>query len=449
MKHFTRSGILKLFMRTAYLFCILTSCFIFCSQSPAQTGWYEQTLPVSGTISDMQFIDSQTGWITLYSPTNLIKTTNSGKNWVILQSGTDQFEHFEFLNDTLGFATGRIGASGQISKTTNGGMNWILTYTGSNYFSNLSFINNDTGYFCGTDGNFAVIWRTTNGGASTTRIFTTNFFTIEQIFFLKKNYNNEYYGWWLSSGFMSKTTNSGFNWSTPTNVINGNSGDIISLFFLNRDTGWMSFDQNLGGSEILRTTNGGTNWIQQIGLSSTYNATDIKFLNSSKGWSGRTFLKVYATSNGGQLWGLQNTTLFYTGKIEMADTLKGWVGVDALAHTTDGGGIITYVGIDPGSTEIPVSFKLEQNYPNPFNPQTIIKFSVLKQSSVSLILYDITGKEVLKVYDNEILITGNYKIALDFSRRSLSSGTYFYSMKVNDKNSGLLYNETKKMIYLK
>ncbi|MBV6479607.1 MAG: hypothetical protein HGGPFJEG_02393 [Ignavibacteria bacterium] len=436
-------------MKKTILLASIIFSIPFCSPVYSQTGWYEQTLPVSGTISDMEFIDAKTGWITLYGPTNLIKTTNSGKSWIILQSGSDQFEHFEFLYDTLGFATGHIGANGQVSKTTNGGINWVLLYTGSNYFSNLSFINNDTGYFCGTDGSFAGIWRTTNSGASITRIYTTNFFTIEQIFFLKQNYGGEYYGWWLSSGFMSKTTNSGLNWSTPINTINGNNGDILSLFFLNKDTGWISFDQNVGGSEILKTTNGGNNWIQQIGFSSTYNATDIKFLNSLRGWSGVTFLKVYATVNGGQSWGTQSTPLVQTGILEMADTLNGWVGAFELAHTTDGGGLITYVGIDPSSTEIPVSFKLEQNYPNPFNPQTTIKFSVLNPSSVSLMVYDITGKEILKIYDNELLTTGNYKIALDFSRRSLSSGTYFYSMKVTDKNSGLLYNETKKMIYLK
>lgn len=246
---------------------------------------------------------------------------------------------------------------------------------------------------------------------------------------------------------MSKTTNSGFNWSTPTNVINGTSGNYNSLFYLNKDTGWVSFDPNIGNFKIFRTNNGGGNWILQN--ENTQGIESIHFNDSQRGWAGYVLFKVLATTNGGEVWGFQNTSIVDNKYVEFIDRNSGWTGFRFIAHTTDGGGIITYVGIDPGSTEIPVSFKLEQNYPNPFNPQTIIKFSVLKQSSVSLILYDITGKEVLKVYDNEILITGNYKIALDFSRRSLSSGTYFYSMKVNDKNSGLLYNETKKMIYLK
>ncbi|MBV6479603.1 MAG: Ycf48-like protein [Ignavibacteria bacterium] len=429
-----------LFYTYIFIFIILVN------PSYSQTGWYEQTLPVSGTISDIQFIDSQTGWITLYGPTNLIKTTNSGKSWIILQSGSDQFEHFEFLNDTLGFATGHIGASGQISKTTNGGTNWILTYTGSNYFSDLSFINKDTGYFCGTDGSFAGIWRTTNSGASITRIYTTNFFTIEQIFFLKQNYGGEYYGWWLSSGFMSKTTNSGISWSTPTDTINGLPGDFYWFYFLEKDTGWVVFEPNSNNVKIYKTLDGGVIWTEQV---NSDGFAEVRFINQSVGWAGTGSFKIYATKNGGINWGTQVTPIFISQWTSTIDSLTAWTGYTRLAHTTDGGGIITYVGIDPGSTEIPVNFILEQNYPNPFNPQTTIKFSVLNPSSVSLMVYDITGKEILKIYDNEILNPGNYKVSLDFSRRSLSSGTYFYSMKVTDKNSGLLYNETKKMIYLK
>ncbi len=437
----------KLFIRTIYLFRIILFFFTFNSGSPAQTGWYEQTLPVSGTIYDIEFLNSHTGFISISTPA-ILKTTNGGILWSVIK--LIKIFDLDVIDSTTIYGNGRRDSDGSeiIYRSFDLGNTWDSTVYSLDFgFRSIHFFNKDTGLVSGAFDLTKIVWRTTNRGHSLEQLSTTTGLGV--LFFLKEKIKGECYGWNVSSGFMSKTTNSGFNWSTPTNVINGNSGDIISLFFLNRDTGWISFDQNLGGSEILRTTNGGNNWIQQIGLSSTYNATDIKFLNSSKGWSGRTFLKVYATSNGGQLWGLQNTTLFYTGKIEMADTLKGWVGVDALAHTTDGGGIITYVGIDPSSAEIPVSFKLEQNYPNPFNPQTTIKFSVSNASSVSLMIYDITGKETLKIYDNETLIPGNYKIALDFSRRSLSSGTYFYSMKVNDKNSGLLYNETKKMIYLK
>jgi len=399
----------------------------------------------------MQFINAQTGWITLFNPTNFIKTTNGGNNWIIQQAGSDQFEHFEFLNDTLGFATGHIGASGQVSKTTNGGINWVLLYTGSNYFSNLSFINNDTGYFCGTDGNFAGIWRTTNGGTSITRIFTTNFFTIEQILFLKQKYEDEYYGWWLSSGFMSKTTNSGFTWSTPIDSINGQTGNFKSLFFLDKDTGWIIFDPNLDNTKILKTFNQGVDWtVQYYDTNNNYTPTKIEGVNTSDVWAGNGFWNmIHASSNGGNVWGRQSSPIFRPAIIEMADSLNGWVGLNNLCHTTDGGGIITYVGIDPSNTEVPIAFQLKQNYPNPFNPQTTIEFSIKQNSNVSLRLYDILGKEIIRIYDNENLQAGNYKAVLDFSKKDLSSGTYFYTLTVNDGHSGHLFRDTKKLMYLK
>ena len=415
-----------------------------------QSGWNQQTLPVSGTISDMQFINSQTGWITLFNPTNLIKTTNGGNNWIVTQTGSDQFEHFEFINDTLGYATGRTGANGQISKTTNGGINWSLLYTGSNYYSDLSFLNNDTGYFCGTDGNFGGIWRTTNGGASIARIFTKNFFTIEQIFFLQQNYNNEYYGWWLSSGFMSQTTNSGFNWSAPTRMINGQNGDFISLDFMNKDTGWVVFRS---GSDyrIYKTKDNGIFWELQFRDSNgILDPTYLDVYDYQRIWSGNGFSRiVHATSNSGEVWGTQATPITRPVYIDIIDSLNGSVGYFNLAHTTDGGGLITYIGADPLNSEIPKSFTLKQNYPNPFNPQTTIEFSIKKSSNVSLILFDILGKEILKIYNNENLNTGNYKAVLDFSKDNLSSGTYFYKLMVSDNNSRQIFLETKMLTYIK
>ncbi|MCY7361399.1 MAG: hypothetical protein LH629_04915, partial [Ignavibacteria bacterium] len=56
-------------------------------------------------------------------------------------------------------------------------------------------------------------------------------------------------------------------------------------------------------------------------------------------------------------------------------------------------GIPYPVGIE-NITEVAVDYKLYQNYPNPFNPQTIIKFDVVKNSSIKIIIYDISGKKI-------------------------------------------------------
>ncbi len=98
------------------------------------------------------------------------------------------------------------------------------------------------------------------------------------------------------------------------------------------------------------------------------------------------------------------------------------------------------IGIQPISNEIPRQYSLTQNYPNPFNPNTIIEFQLPVKSKIEIIVYDVLGREMEKLIDNE-LTAGHYKITFDGNK--YSSGVYFYSLI--SKN----YLETKKMILFK
>lgn len=90
--------------------------------------------------------------------------------------------------------------------------------------------------------------------------------------------------------------------------------------------------------------------------------------------------------------------------------------------------------------EFPAEFELYQNYPNPFNPSTKINFSLPENTNVKLIVYDINGREV-DVLVNENLKAGNYNA--DWHPVNLSSGVYFYTLKTNS------FIDTKKMILVK
>ena len=89
----------------------------------------------------------------------------------------------------------------------------------------------------------------------------------------------------------------------------------------------------------------------------------------------------------------------------------------------------------------PNNFILLQNYPNPFNPSTNIEFELLKSSTVTLSIYDMLGREVTRLIDNEEKSSGKFKLSFDASK--LSSGIYIYQIRT-DK-----YRESKKMILLK
>ncbi len=88
----------------------------------------------------------------------------------------------------------------------------------------------------------------------------------------------------------------------------------------------------------------------------------------------------------------------------------------------------------------PKTFTLEQNYPNPFNPSTIIRFSVPKESMVTLKIFNILGQEV-ETLVNQQKLPGTYQVSFDAGK--LSSGVYFYSI-----NAGNFY-QVKKMMLLK
>jgi xylan 1,4-beta-xylosidase len=95
-------------------------------------------------------------------------------------------------------------------------------------------------------------------------------------------------------------------------------------------------------------------------------------------------------------------------------------------------------GADSGS---PDTFSLEQNYPNPFNPITNIRFSLPRQSEVSLKIYDITGREVASPVQNQLMPAGRHYIAFDAS--NLASGVYTYRLDAGD------FVRSKKLILIR
>ena len=109
--------------------------------------------------------------------------------------------------------------------------------------------------------------------------------------------------------------------------------------------------------------------------------------------------------------------------------------LDAIGFVSDNTDVSERIG-----NKIPGNYALKNNYPNPFNPSTNIEFSISKAGPVSLKVYDILGKEVQTLVDEEIN-SGNYKVTFD--AHGLSSGIYFYVLKAGGKVF------TKKMCLLK
>lgn len=88
----------------------------------------------------------------------------------------------------------------------------------------------------------------------------------------------------------------------------------------------------------------------------------------------------------------------------------------------------------------PQMYLLKQNYPNPFNPNTEIRFQISEASNVTLNVFDMLGRNI-KTLINEMKEAGEH--AVEFSASDLSSGIYFYTLRVGN------FTETKKMLLQK
>jgi photosystem II stability/assembly factor-like uncharacterized protein len=117
-----------------------------------------------------------------------------------------------------------------------------------------------------------------------------------------------------------------------------------------------------------------------------------------------------------------------------------WIGTGGGLAVYNQGGIITSVQGKHIISPIPSQFELEQNYPNPFNPTTAIRYSTSKLSFVSIKVYDVLGK-VITTLVNEEKPAGNYEV--EFNASNLSSGVYFYRLQAGS------YVEIKKMMLMK
>ena len=90
---------------------------------------------------------------------------------------------------------------------------------------------------------------------------------------------------------------------------------------------------------------------------------------------------------------------------------------------------------------MPLQFTLNQNYPNPFNGGTIIRYSIERQTNVTLKVFDLLGREVETLVDH-IQSPGSYEV--NFPRtKPLASGVYFYRLTSGGNTL------VRKMVYIR
>ena len=90
--------------------------------------------------------------------------------------------------------------------------------------------------------------------------------------------------------------------------------------------------------------------------------------------------------------------------------------------------------------DLPEQIKLYQNFPNPFGKRTHISFELSTPKHVKLVVYDMLGREVLRLYD-QMAASGEHSVSLDAN--ALASGIYVYKFEAGS------YAETRQMVVIR
>lgn len=154
----------------------------------------------------------------------------------------------------------------------------------------------------------------------------------------------------------------------------------------------------------------------------TYNA--VSFIIERKKEGENDFVQIAELSKGTESF--TDSTITESGKYyyrakALSDTSSSdYTEIDSVSIT------VTSIEEDEGNN---LDYRLYQNYPNPFNPETTIKFSVPRNSHVKIELYDILGKEI-KVLLDEQKQAGTYEVNFDGS--NYPSGNYMVALSAGN-----------------
>jgi hypothetical protein len=139
------------------------------------------------------------------------------------------------------------------------------------------------------------------------------------------------------------------------------------------------------------------------------------------------------------------------------DGANNFVTYSPWAVDVDNGTVIStdledFVSTDNSGVQMPQHYTLSQNYPNPFNGTTVIEYTLPIASNVTLIIFDINGREVATLFDNR-QDAGTYHViwnGVDQHGRSLASGIYFYQITAPSSDRVTRpFNLVRRMVYLK
>jgi photosystem II stability/assembly factor-like uncharacterized protein len=317
----------------------------------------------------------------------IFHSTDNGESWVQLNTGLAVGSRL--INCITVSGTNIFAGINGVLLSANNGASWTSVNSGLKQ-SSVNFIASSTdaggtNLFAATD--IFGVFTSTNNGTSWTQTGLTSGFILA----LAVSYTNGNTNIFAGTSFgLYRSTDKGVSWTLLTN---GFANSFISALAVS--------DSNIfaaTGTGVYLSTNNGTSWVPvNTGLTFAY-------------------ISALAVSNNNLFAAIDFDGIWRRSIPEML------------------------TGIENKQKKMPAVFKLEQNYPNPFNPGTIISWQLPEAGLVTLKIYDVLGREV-KYLLNEQQSVGEHSVM--FNGSSLSSGIYFYRITVGK------FSDVKKLILIK
>lgn len=346
------------------------------------------------------------------TPSGVYISTNSGLNWQQTSLNNRDIESLSATNQYI--LAGTYPVYG-IYRSSNNGNSWQHPLS-STVVEDIAI---SDPYVLIAVGNGVML--STNSGLNWTSAGLTggNIFSVS----IRDNYlyaGKAMNGIWYSTNLGVMWTQSSLTDKTTYEIAYNNqcliAGTYLHGIYKSTDNGITWYQTNVTSQSVVSIVNQGNNFIA---------ATDSPYY-------------IYWSSNNGDTWSVKNEGISVSYVYALA-IFNNYV----FAGTNQGiyrRSLSEFIGINNISNIEPDYYSLHQNYPNPFNPTTQIKFDLSKISYVKLNVYDVLGKEVAALV-NEELKAGEYSV--DWNAFNYPSGVYFYAIQAG------YYSETKKMILIK
>ena len=414
-------------MKSIYLSIYL--CILTAQLSNAQ--WVQMSNGIGDISVNSLAANTNTIFAGTSSNSGVYKSTNYGLAWI--QTSLNNQDVRSLAVDGNNIYAGSYSGNG-VYKSTDNGTTWTQTSLNNQIIRALA-LNGNNVYAGSFNGNG--VYKSTDNGTTWTQTSLNN----QNVRSIAVNGNAIYVGSGNSPGNgVYLSTDNGTSW-TQTSL---NNLPVLSLAANGSNVFAGPFETSPSG--IYLSTNNGTNWTQ-----TSLNNVDVYALSISGSniFAGTYDHGVYVSTDNGTSWTQRNEGLTASNTLVYdICLLSNYI----FAGTGFGGSMgvyrrplseLTYV--HPISNEVPSQFQLYQNYPNPFNPNTKIRFSIAAETNygtqnVKLIVYDLLGKEILKLADNK-LSAGTYEV--EFDGGNLPSGIYYYRLSAEN------HVEAKSMILIK